>query len=187
MPTNTGATSAIGISPILTFSGFSGVPPPRRRRRRHPRTRSRPARSPPASRAPLSGVASSPPPPVDCSRLISRYTCARRRANSGSSFVSTWSRGCGRSTLSTSRTSVGDGREHDDAVGQVDRLVDVVGHEQHGHAVLLADPQDEVLQVAARLRVDRGEQLVHEQDLRLVGERPRDRHPLLHAARELHG
>src|SRR5918995_6983946 len=28
MPTNTGATSAIGISPILTFSGFSGVPPP---------------------------------------------------------------------------------------------------------------------------------------------------------------
>src|SRR4029078_4820143 len=28
MPTKTGATSAIGISPILTFSGFSAVPPP---------------------------------------------------------------------------------------------------------------------------------------------------------------
>src|SRR6185436_9206823 len=28
MPTKTGATSAIGISPILTFSGFCGVPPP---------------------------------------------------------------------------------------------------------------------------------------------------------------
>src|SRR5215210_4691309 len=28
IPTKTGATSAIGISPILTFSGFSGVPPP---------------------------------------------------------------------------------------------------------------------------------------------------------------
>src|ERR671911_2025629 len=28
MPTKTGATSAIGISPILTVSGCSGVPPP---------------------------------------------------------------------------------------------------------------------------------------------------------------
>src|SRR5687768_5883766 len=28
MPTKTGATSAIGISPILTFCGCCGVPPP---------------------------------------------------------------------------------------------------------------------------------------------------------------
>ncbi len=76
-------------------------------------------------------------------------------------------------------------REDHDAVGHVDGLVDVVGDEQDGHAVLVADAQDEVLEVGARLRVDGGERLVHEQDLGLVGEAARDRHALLHAAREL--
>ena len=45
--------------------------------------------------------------------------------------------------------------------------------------------EHEVLEVGAGLRVDRRERLVHQQDRRLVGERARDRHPLLHAAREL--
>ena len=43
----------------------------------------------------------------------------------------------------------------------------------------------EVLEVAARLRVDRRERLVHQQDRRLVRERTRDRDALLHAAGEL--
>ena len=47
------------------------------------------------------------------------------------------------------------------------------------------DPEHEVLEVGAGLRVDRGERLVHEQDLGLVGEGPRDRHALLHPAGEL--
>ena len=52
-------------------------------------------------------------------------------------------------------------------------------------AVLLAHLEHEVLEVAARLRVDRRERLVHQQDRRLVGERARDRDALLHAAGEL--
>src|SRR5215210_3124222 len=76
-------------------------------------------------------------------------------------------------------------RQDDDAVREVDRLVDVVGHEQDRDPVLLAHAQDEVLEVPARLRVHGRERLVHEQDRRLVGERARDRHALLHPAGEL--
>ena len=58
MPTKTGATSAIGISPILTFSGCSGVPPPPplSPSSPHPVATSTVAAS---TRVPLSGVASS--------------------------------------------------------------------------------------------------------------------------------
>ena len=40
-------------------------------------------------------------------RLIERYTCARRRANSGRPLVSSWSRGRGRPTSSASPSSAG--------------------------------------------------------------------------------
>jgi hypothetical protein len=76
-------------------------------------------------------------------------------------------------------------REDDDAVGEVDRLVDVVRDEEDRDSVLVAHLQHQVLQVASGLRVHRCERLVHEQDLRLVGERAGDRDPLLHAARQL--
>jgi len=45
-----------------------------------------------------------------------------------------------------------------------------VGDEQDRHVVALTDAEDQVLEVAAGLRVDGGKRLVHEQDLRLVGE-----------------
>src|SRR5215211_3364012 len=77
--------------------------------------------------------------------------------------------------------------EDDDAVGEVDRLVDVVGDEEDRDRVLVAHAQDEVLEVGARLRVDGGEGLVHQQDRRLVGEGARDGDALLHPARELPG
>ena len=76
-------------------------------------------------------------------------------------------------------------REDHDAVGEVDGLVDVVRDEQDRDAVVVADLQHEVLEVGARLRVDGGERLVHQQDLGPVGEPAGDRHALLHAAREL--
>ena len=38
---------------------------------------------------------------------------------------------------------------------------------------------------AARLRVERAERLVHQQDARLLGKRAHDRDALLHAARKL--
>ena len=52
-------------------------------------------------------------------------------------------------------------------------------------AEVVADLQDEVLEVGAGLRVDRGERLVHEQQLGLVGQRAGDGDALLHAAGEL--
>src|SRR5215216_504145 len=170
MPTNTGATSAIGISPILTVSGFSGVPPP-------------PPPEPPSSPHPVAtttaaaSIASAAvrrrilvssrrllplDQPVDVRpqarelrQLLRVHLVARVRQVDAQHLAPLGRRG----------------RQHDDAVGQVDRLVDVVGDEQDRHAVLLAHPQHEVLEVAARLRVDRGERLVHQQDLRLIGKR----------------
>jgi hypothetical protein len=62
-----------------------------------------------------------------------------------------------------------------------------VGDEDDGDAELLADAQDQVLELEAGLRVHRRERLVHEQQVGPVGERPGDRHPLLHAAGQLPG
>jgi hypothetical protein len=76
-------------------------------------------------------------------------------------------------------------RQDDDAVCHVHGLVDVVRDEEDRDAVLLLHPQDEILEVSARLRVDGGERLVHQQDRRLVGERAGDRDTLLHAPGEL--
>ena len=42
--------------------------------------------------------------------------------------------------------------------------------------------QDQILEVAAGLGVDRRKRLVHQEDLRLVGEGACDRDPLLHPA-----
>ena len=60
-------------------------------------------------------------------------------------------------------------------------------HEDHGRAGLGGDPGELGLQVLARHLIEGAERLVHEQQPRVLGERTRDRHPLLHAARELVG
>ena len=75
--------------------------------------------------------------PLDRAPHVRRAACA----NSGSSFVATWSRGCGSGTSSTSCTLVGDAGQHDDPVAQVDRLVDVVGDEQDRHVVAGGGPR----------------------------------------------
>ena len=75
--------------------------------------------------------------------------------------------------------------QHDDPVSQVDRLVDVVRHEDDRDAELVAHPQDEVFELEPGLRVHRGERLVHQQQVRPVRERPGDRHPLPFAAAQL--
>src|SRR5919108_3051907 len=76
-------------------------------------------------------------------------------------------------------------RQHDDPIRQIDGLVDVMRHEEDRDAELLAHPQDEVLEVAPGLRVDRGEGLVHQQHRGLVRERSGDCDTLLHPPREL--
>src|SRR5262245_55506819 len=80
--------------------------------------------------------------------------------------------------------AAGAGGHHRDPRAHEDRLVDVVGDEEHGLAVRLPDAKEELLHQRARLVVERPEGLVEEQDLGIVRERPRERGALLHAARE---
>ena len=74
---------------------------------------------------------------------------------------------------------------HQDAVGDVDGLLHVMGHEQDREPVRLPDAGEQLLHQEPRLRVERPERLVHEQDPGPVAERPGDGHALLHPAREL--
>ena len=94
-------------------------------------------------------------------------------------------RGRGTGTSISSCTSPGMRRQHQDAVGEKDRLVEIVGDEDDGDVDLAPDFQQMRLHRAARLRIERAERLVHQQDARLIGERAHDRHALLHAARQL--
>ena len=63
----------------------------------------------------------------------------------------------------------------------------VVRHEDHGQPLLAPEPLDRLHDLLARGRVEVAGGLVGEQHARLVGQRPRDRHALLLAARELGG
>src|SRR5512146_2821880 len=81
--------------------------------------------------------------------------------------------------------TAGRGAHDDDAVGEIDRLVDVMGHEEDGLAVALPDTQELRAHDLADLRVERAEGLVHQQDLGLDAERPGDADALAHPAREL--
>ena len=83
--------------------------------------------------------------------------------------------------------AAGPRRHHRHAVGEIDRLLHVVGDEDHGLGRALPDAEQLGLHQAARLGVERAERLVHQQDLRVDGERARDRGALLHAAGELRG
>ena len=73
----------------------------------------------------------------------------------------------------------------DHAVAQRDRLVEVVGDEEH--RLLLLGPEREhlVFHQLARLHVERGERLVHQDDVGVEDQRLREADALSHAAREL--
>src|SRR5260370_33446619 len=75
-------------------------------------------------------------------------------------------------------------REHDHAIRQIDGLVDVVGDEDDRLARAAPDVEQERLHLVARLHVERGERLLHHEDLRAHAQRPRQRHSLLHAPRQ---
>ena len=76
-------------------------------------------------------------------------------------------------------------RHHHHPLAEEERLLDRVGDEDDGLAELPPEPQNQPLHLLARQRVERPERLVHQDHLGLVGEAARERHPLLHAAREL--
>src|SRR5919106_2547666 len=77
--------------------------------------------------------------------------------------------------------------QDDDLVGDVDGLLDRVGHEDHRLVLLAEQPQQVLLELAADLLVDRGEGLVHQQDLGVHGQGPGEAYALPHSARELVG
>src|SRR5215469_6763647 len=80
------------------------------------------------------------------------------------------------------------GREDEQAVAHLHRLLDVVGDEEHRPDRQLA-LTPEIEEVATqRLRsehIERREGLVHEEDARVYHERTREPDALAHAAREL--
>src|SRR6185312_1268487 len=76
-------------------------------------------------------------------------------------------------------------RHHRDAVREIDRLTHVMGDEDHGLGGAPDDGEQLLMHERARLRVERPERLVHQQDRRLDRQRARDGDALLHAAREL--
>src|SRR5215475_14939212 len=75
----------------------------------------------------------------------------------------------------------GGGVEHKDAVGEDQRLVDAVGDEDHRRAGPRPYGEEVLLQLLTRLRVERAEGLVHEDENGFAHERARDADPLLHA------
>ena len=79
----------------------------------------------------------------------------------------------------------GRGAHHHHPVGEINRFLDVVRHEDHGLLRPLDDIVKVVLDLAARMLVERREGFVCEQDIWCVRERADDRDPVTHAAREL--
>ena len=79
------------------------------------------------------------------------------------------------------------GRQHDDPVRQVDRLLQVVGNEQDGHVDIAPDLQQVGLHLGAGLGIQRAEGFIHQQHPGLHGQRAGDGHALLHAPGQLVG
>ena len=79
----------------------------------------------------------------------------------------------------------GPGGQHDDARAEEHGLGDAVGDEHDRLLRLLPDAQQLKVHLLARQRIERAERLVHQDQLRIVDQRARDRGALLHAAGEL--
>ena len=152
----------------------------RRRARRGPcRDRSRCRRRP---RGCFSHVSSPARARADAMWLVSRRASSRRTAlNSGEDT----SRGRGRSMVMSFSIRPGPALMTRTRSASSDRLLNRMGDEDDGHAGARPDLQQLALQLLAGERVERTKRLVHQQDVGVVGKHARDRHALLHAAREL--
>ena len=77
---------------------------------------------------------------------------------------------------------------HDANAGrQEDRLIDTMRNEEHGFSRALPNFEQFLLEYLAHLSIQCRERLVHQQDLWIRRERPRNRHSLLHPAGQLIG
>ena len=74
---------------------------------------------------------------------------------------------------------------HGDPVGDVGHHAEVVGHEDHRGAGLVAQLADALEDLRLDRHVERGGRLVGDQHARVAREGQRDHHALAHAAREL--
>ncbi|MNF47351.1 hypothetical protein D3C84_285440 [compost metagenome] len=72
-------------------------------------------------------------------------------------------------------------------MADADRFLDVVGDEDDGALLLGLEAHQLALHLAADQRVEGGEGFVHEEDGRVVGQRPGQADALLHAAGQLVG
>ena len=84
--------------------------------------------------------------------------------------------------------AAGIGRQHENAVGHQHRFLDIMGDHQDGldrHAPLLPKIEQIGAQGLGGKHVEGRERLVHQQDLRLHDESPREADALAHAARQL--
>jgi hypothetical protein len=84
----------------------------------------------------------------------------------------------------------GVGGQDQDAVGQLDGLLDVVRDDQHRldrEVVALPEPGQLAAQVGRGEHVQRGERLVHQQGVGFDGQRAGEADPLAHAAGQLLG
>ena len=76
------------------------------------------------------------------------------------------------------------GGQGNDAVGQKNSFIDVVGDEQDGFPALSPDRFDFVLERGASESIERAEWFIQKENLRVHGQGPRHRNPLAHPARE---
>ena len=123
------------------------------------------------------------------SRSASRCSDSRFSARSRPTKLATKS-SAGAARMFSGRVVLGEHAafaQDDDPVAHLDRLVDVVGHEDDRLANLLLQAQELVLQALAGDRVDRAERLVHEHQRRVDGQGAGEADALALAARQLGG
>src|SRR5690242_11941932 len=76
-------------------------------------------------------------------------------------------------------------REHEDAVGELNRFLDIVSNQDARVPLDLEDSSQLQTHLQAGERIERCERLVHIEDVRLHDERARELEPLEHPSREL--
>ena len=75
--------------------------------------------------------------------------------------------------------------EQNDAVGELERFIDVVGDEEHGRGCCGVNVEKEVLHFETRECIERTERLVEQQDTGISGECPGEGCPLCHSPGDL--
>ena len=87
--------------------------------------------------------------------------------------------------LGLERSRDASGAHHENPVGERERFVDVMRHDQHARLMQRDEFLDEAVHPDASERIEGREGLVEQQQRRVVNERARQRHPLRLTARQI--